>query len=53
METKSNEITKKVLYFLILRLMDIESFLWFLADITVFPFAWLRRYLSFILSNLK
>lgn len=53
MGNKSHEVLKSVLMFTMYRLMDIESLMWTIADITIFPIAWLRRYLAFTISNLK
>jgi len=41
----------KILYWVMFRLMDIESIMWAIADAVIFPIALLRRVVAKIINN--
>ena len=45
-----NQFKVKVMYAILYFLMDMENFLWDLADFIIYPVAWLRRWVAYRIS---
>lgn len=46
------QLVKKIAYFILYSLMDIENLLWNIADIIIYPVARLRKWVIYRISKL-